>query len=212
MKNKILIESLVKKITNRIVSEAVTDNVVNQISRFIVNQFKKREPAVEDFIFERGGEEIVLQLGLTLEEVEDFNHPFSIDASSEWDEINVLIEYREDAFPKHMSDLVAEIKETIEHEMVHVLQTFFEDESVVYDKYKTNLEYLTSKQEVPAYVKGLIKRARHKKITLSDAMEEWFNENVLKFDNPKEEWQEVKSVWMNYANKMRQKNKIKKFN
>lgn len=212
MKNKILIESLVKKITNRIVSEAVTDNVVNQISRFIVNQFKKREPAVEDFIFERGGEEIVLQLGLTLEEVEDFNHPFSIDASSEWDEIDVLIEYREDAFPKHMSELVAEIKETIEHEMVHVLQTFFEDESVVYDRHETNLEYLTSKQEVPAYVKGLIKRARHKKITLSDAMDEWFNENILKFDNPNEDWQQVKSVWMNYANEMRQKNKIKKFN
>ena len=212
MKNKILIESLVKKITNRIVSEAVTDNVVNQISRFIVNQFKKREPAVEDFIFERGGEEIVLQLGLTLEEVEDFNHPFSIDASSEWDEIDVLIEYREDAFPKHMSELVAEIKETIEHEMVHVLQTFFEDESVVYDRHKTNLEYLTSKQEIPAYVKGLIKRARHKKITLSDAMDEWFNENILKFDNPTEDWKEVKSVWMNYANEMRQKNKIKKFN
>ena len=212
MKNKILIESLVKKITNRIVSEAVTDNVVNQISRFIVNQFKKREPAVEDFIFERGGEEIVLQLGLTLEEVEDFNHPFSIDASSEWDEIDVLIEYREDAFPKHMSELVAEIKETIEHEMVHVLQTFFEDESVVYDRHRTNLEYLTSKQEIPAYVKGLIKRARHKKITLSDAMDEWFNENILKFDNPNEDWKEVKSVWMNYANEMRQKNKIKKFN
>lgn len=212
MKNKILIESLVKKITNRIVSEAVTDNVVNQISRFIVNQFKKREPAVEDFIFERGGEEIVLQLGLTLEEVEDFNHPFSIDASSEWDEIDVLIEYREDAFPKHMSELVAEIKETIEHEMVHVLQTFFEDESVVYDRHETNLEYLTSKQEIPAYVKGLIKRARHKKITLSDAMDEWFNENILKFDNPTEDWKEVKSVWMNYANEMRQKNKIKKFN
>lgn len=212
MKNKILIESLVKKITNRIVSEAVTDNVVNQISRFIVNQFKKREPAVEDFIFERGGEEIVLQLGLTLEEVEDFNHPFSIDASSEWDEIDVLIEYREDAFPKHMSELVAEIKETIEHEMVHVLQTFFEDESVVYDRHKTNLEYLTSKQEIPAYVKGLIKRARHKKITLSNAMDEWFNENILKFDNPTEDWKEVKSVWMNYANEMRQKNKIKKFN
>lgn len=212
MKNKLLIESIVKKITNRIVSEAVTDNVVNQISRFIVNQFKKREPAVEDFIFERAGEEIVIQLGLTLEEVEDFNHPFSIDASSEWDEIDVLIEYREDAFPKHMSELVAEIKETIEHEMVHVLQTFFEDESVVYDRHETNLEYLTSKQEIPAYVKGLIKRARHKKITLSDAMDEWFNENILKFDNPNEDWQQVKSVWMNYANEMRQKNKIKKFN
>lgn len=212
MNKKKLIESLIKNVSKKLVNEAVTDNAVNQISRFIVNQFKKREPAIEDFIFERSGEEIVLQVSLTMEEVQDFNHPFSIDASSEWDEIDVLIEYREDAFPKHMSELVAEIKETIEHEMVHVLQTFFEDESVVYDRHKTNLEYLTSKQEIPAYVKGLIKRARHKKITLSDAMDEWFNENILKFDNPTEDWKEVKSVWMNYANEMRQKNKIKKFN
>lgn len=212
MNKKKLIESLIKNVSKKLVNEAVTDNAVNQISRFIVNQFKKREPAIEDFIFERSGEEIVLQVSLTMEEVQDFNHPFSIDASSEWDEIDVLIEYREDAFPKHMSELVAEIKETIEHEMVHVLQTFFEDESVVYDRHETNLEYLTSKQEIPAYVKGLIKRARHKKITLSDAMDEWFNENILKFDNPNEDWKEVKSVWMNYANEMRQKNKIKKFN
>lgn len=212
MNKKILIESIVKKITNNIMVEAVTDNVVNQISRFIVYQFKKREPAIEDFIFERDGEEIVLQVSLTLEDIEDFNHPFSIDAGSEWDNIDVLIEYREDAFPKHMPDLVAEIKETIEHEMVHVLQTFFEDESVVSDKHETNLEYLTSSQEIPAYVKGLVKRARHKKITLNDAMDEWFNENILKFDNPKEDWKIVKSVWMDYANKMRQKNKIKKFN
>lgn len=212
MNKKILIESIVKKITSNIMVEAVTDNVVNQISRFIVYQFKKREPSIEDFIFERSGEEIVLQVSLTLEEVEDFNHPFSIDAGSEWDNIDVLIEYREDAFPKHMPDLVAEIKETIEHEMVHVLQTFFEDESVVSDKHETNLEYLTSSQEIPAYVKGLLKRARHKKMTLNDAMDEWFNENILKFDNPKEDWKIVKSVWMDYANKMRQKNKIKKFN
>lgn len=212
MDKKLLIESIVKKIKNTVLVEAVTDNAVNQISRFVVNQFKKRESAIEDFIFERAGEEIVLQVSLYIEEVENFNHPFSIDAGSEWDEIDVLIEYREDAFPKHMPELVAEVKETIEHEMVHVLQTFFEDESVISDKHETNLEYLTSSQEIPAYVKGLVKRARHKKITLDAAMEEWFDENVLKFDNPKEDWEKVKSVWMDYAKEMRQKNKIKKFN
>lgn len=212
MDKKLLIESIVKKIKNTVLVEAVTDSAVNQISRFIVNQFKKRESAIEDFIFERAGEEIVIQVSLYIEEVENFNHPFSIDAGSEWDEIDILIEYREDAFPKHMPDLVAEIKETVEHEMVHVLQTFFEDESVISDKHETNLEYLTSSQEIPAYVKGLVKRARHKKITLDAAMEEWFDENVLKFDNPKEDWEKVKSVWMDYAKEMRQKNKIKKFN
>ena len=68
---------------------------------------------------------------------------------------------------------------------------------------------MISAHEVPAYVKGLIARARHKKITLNDAMEEWFRENKLKFDNPKKDWKIVKTKWMDYANRM--KNKIKKF-
>ena len=40
-------------------------------------------------------------------------------------------------------------------------------------------------------------------------MEEWFRENKLKFDNPKKDWEIVKTKWMDYANRM--KNKIKKF-
>jgi hypothetical protein len=46
---------------------------------------------------------------------------------------------------------------------------------------------------------------------LDDAMEEWFRENILKFDNPEEDWKIVKSKWMDYANSAREKNQIKKF-
>ena len=98
MNKKSLIESIVKKISNNLLYEAVTDGAVNQISRFIVNQFKKREPGIEDFILERAEEEITIQVSLTLEEVEDFNHPFSIDASSEWDEDNSTASLVENTF------------------------------------------------------------------------------------------------------------------
>jgi hypothetical protein len=207
MGNNILIESIVKKIIN----EAVSDKVVKQIHRFLVNKFKDGENAVEDFLLVRDGEEVVITVYFAMEEVEDFNHPFSIEAGSEWDEIDVLVEYRPDAFPKHMNELVSELKETVEHEVEHVLQTFFEDKYVPYEDTENNLDYLTSAHEVPAYVKGLVARARHKKISLDDAMEEWFKENILKFDNPKEDWKIVKSMWMDYANSTRQKNQIKKF-
>jgi hypothetical protein len=110
-----------------------------------------------------------------------------------------------------MNELVSELKETVEHEVEHVLQTFFEDKYVPYEDTENNLDYLTSAHEVPAYVKGLVARARHKKISLNDAMEEWFRENILKFDNPEEDWKIVKSKWMDYANSTRQKNQIKKF-
>lgn len=207
MSKNILIESIVKKVIN----EAVSDKVVKQIHRFLVNKFKDRENAVEDFLLVRDGEEIVITVYFAIEEIEDFNHPFSIDAGSEWDEIDVLIEYRPDAFPKHMNELSSELKETIEHEMEHVLQTFFEDKNVPFEHTETNSDYLISSQEIPAYVKGLITRARHKKISLNDAMEEWFKENRLKFDNPDEDWKIVKSKWMDYANSARQKNQVKKF-
>ena len=70
---------------------------------------------------------------------------------------------------------------------------------------------LLSQEEIPAYVRGLIKRSKTKKISLSDAMDEWFEENKNKFDNPKKEWIQVKNVWMDYANKMRPKERVKKF-
>ena len=33
----------------------------------------------------------------------------------------------------------------------------------------------------------------------------------LKFDNPEEEWPKVKRLWLDFANEMRFKNKLKKF-
>jgi hypothetical protein len=207
MYKNILIESIVKKVIN----EAVADKVIKQIYRFLVNKFKDRENAVEDFTLIRDGEEVVITVYFAMEEIEDFNHPFSIEAGSEWDEIDVFIEYRPDAFPKHMNELSSELKETVEHEVEHLLQTFFEDKFIPHEDTENNLEYLISGREVPAYVKGLITRARHKKISLDDAMEEWFRENILKFDNPEEDWKIVKSKWMDYANSAREKNQIKKF-
>ena len=84
-----------------------------------------------------------------------------------------------------MSDLVAEVKETIEHELEHVEQQNFEDmeferEDDIEDDEEYNFKYLTSNIEIPAYVRGLIKRSNTKRMSLSDAMDEWFKENKRK--------------------------------
>jgi hypothetical protein len=42
-------------------------------------------------------------------------------------------------------------------------------------------------------------------------MEEWFKENKRKFDDPENEWEKVKNIWMSYANEMLKKQKVKKF-
>jgi hypothetical protein len=87
----------------------------------------------------------------------------------------------------------------------------FEREDDIEDDEEYNFKYLTSNVEIPAYVRGLIKRSKTKNISLSDSMEEWFKENKRKFKDPKKDWPKVKKVWISYANEMRSKEIVKKF-
>ena len=213
VEKKYLIENIIKRVSQKLITERKTDELSLYISREIVNQFKKKEDfEIEGLYFQRGDEEASFNLICTFIEDEDFNHPFSVSAGADFDLLDIEITYRPQDFPKRMNDLVAEIKETVEHELEHIEQKNFEDLAVPKeDKKDDNLGYLTSSEEVPAYVRGLIKRSKTKRISLSDAMDEWFDENINKFDNPKRDWVKVKSIWMDYANKMRSKGQIKKF-
>jgi hypothetical protein len=208
-----IFENIVKRISQRLINERKTDKLSLLLSRLIINQFKKNEDfELEGIYFERGDEYANFDLRCYFIEDEDFNHPFSVNASADIQDLEIEITYRPQDFPKHMKDLVAEIKETVEHELEHIEQKNFEDMEVPYeDVGDNNLEYLISQEEIPAYVRGLIKRAKTKRMSLSDVMDEWFEENKNKFDNPKKEWFHVKNVWMDYANRMRLKEKVKKF-
>ena len=214
MKKSLIIENIVNKIKTQLLSERKTDELSLNISRLIIKQFKKKEDFVlEQIYFERGDEYAFFDLTCTFVEDEDFNEPFSISAEADMQEMELEITYRPDAFPKSMIDLVAEVKETVEHELEHIEQQNFEDMRFEKqdDHEGDNFKYLTSNEEVPAYVRGLIKRSRTKKISLSDAMDQWFKENKRKFKNPTKEWPKVKRIWMDYANEMRKKEKVKKF-
>jgi hypothetical protein len=213
MKN-IIIENIVKRISKKIISERKSDELSLNISRLIINKFKKKEDfEFEGIYFERGDDYASFDLICKFVEDEELNEPFSVDAEADMQVMEIEITYNPKEFPKSMNDLVAEIKETVEHELEHIEQDNFEDMYVQdneYDK-NDNFKYLTSNKEIPAYVRGLIKRAKTKKISLSDSMDEWFKENRRKFKNPKKEWPKVKEIWTDYAKKMREKEKVKKF-
>ena len=197
------------------ISERKTDELSLNISRLIINQFKKKEDfELDNLYFERGDEYAAFDLSCSFIEDKDLDEPFSIHASADMQEMEIEITYNPDEFPKSMNDLVAEIKETVEHELEHIEQQNFEDMDVDDDEDDEgdNFKYLTSKKEIPAYVRGLIKRSKTKKMSLSDTMDEWFEENKKKFKNPKEEWKKVKRIWMDFAKKMKSQEKIKKFN
>ena len=212
-----IIESLIGRITKRLINERKSDELSMKLSRMVIKQFKKDEDfELYDLRFDRGDEYAVFDFKCYFLEDIDLDDPFSIHAEADMEEIYMEITFNPQHFPKSMSDLVAEVKETIEHELEHVEQQNFEDmeferEDDIEDDEEYNFKYLTSKVEIPAYVRGLIKRSNTKKMSLSDAMEEWFKENKRNFKDPKKDWPRVKKVWMNYASEMRGKEKIKKF-
>ena len=187
-----------------VINERKSDRISMELSRFIVNQFKKGEDfAMDGISIERGGDFARFDMSCVFIEDSDFNWPFSINAASDAESLDIEITFRKGDFPKHMNDFIAEIKETIEHEIEHIEQQNFEDMEVEYNDFEDddNYKYLISNQEVPAYVRGLIKRAKTKRITLSASMDEWFEENKMKFRDPETEWPIVKNIWMEEANK-----------
>lgn len=215
---KQIIENLISRIKKRLVTERKSDELSLELSRMVISQFKKDEDfELYDLRFDRGDEYAVFDFKCYFLEDPDLDDPFSIDAEADMEEIYMEITFNPQHFPKSMNDLVAEVKETIEHELEHVEQQNFEDmefdreDDIEDDDEEYNFKYLTSNVEIPAYVRGLIKRSKTKKISLSKAMDEWFKENKRKFKNPKSDWPKVKKVWTNYANEMRKKERVKKF-
>ena len=218
MNKNLVIENIISKISKKIILERKSDELSMQLSREVIKHFKKdKDFELYDLRFDRGDEYAVFDFKCYFLEDIDLEDPFSIHAEADMEEIHIEITFNPQSFPKSMNDLVAEVKETIEHELEHVEQQNFEDmeferqDDIEDDEEEYNFKYLTSNVEIPAYVRGLIKRSKTKKMSLSDAMEEWFKENKRKFKNPKSDWPKVKKVWTSYANEMRPKERVKKF-
>jgi len=128
MEKKLIIENIVKKIKSIIINERKSDQLSMQLSRLTVNQFKKNEDfTLESIQFERGDEYANFDFICTFIADENFNFPFSVRGGGDMQTLEIEITYRPDDFPKHMTDLVAEIKETIEHELEHIEQQNFDD-------------------------------------------------------------------------------------
>lgn len=218
MNKNLLLEEITKKISKKIITERKTDELSLNLSRLVINQFKNKEDfELHNIHFERGDDYANFDFFCYFIEDKTMEDPFSVRGSGDMQEVEIEITYNPNEFPKSMNDLVAEVKETIEHELEHVEQQNFDDMYVKNDEEYDeededyNFKYLTSNVEIPAYVRGIIKRSKTKKMSLEDAMDEWFNENKRKFKNPKKEWKKVKEIWLDYANKMRSKERVKKF-
>jgi hypothetical protein len=186
---------------NKILRESVFDSYTKQIARDIINAFKEKRDFEEFYVLERGGEEAEFDLIVKFHERPNQDYSHSITGGGSADELSIDVEYNPNDFPQAMNDFNAEVFESVRHELEHVGQQNFDDMFMVgrkdYDSYQG---YLTSQEEVPAYVQGFITRARKKKQTLDQVMEDWHKENALNFKKHTDaDWSEIKQTWMNWA-------------
>jgi len=185
--------------------------VLNQ-SRYLINLFKadfgeKVKGEIEGYL--KGGDPIwdkeiganyIIKYKFTPDEdlaIEGM--PFIIDAEADRKELIISISYDPNVFPANYNDLIAELKDTLRHELEHVGQ-YQLSKSVnpksSPEKYNY-FQYFTFDFEVPAFVRGLYKKAKTKKITFTKAMNDfldYFEENLSDAQIKK-----VKETWTNYA-------------
>jgi len=200
-----LTKGLKRKLYERFgIQRGTIESETQFLSREIFELFKQNigkpyeEEGIEGYI--EGGE-VVLEFEVAVEFIPSNDTPgFSFDAEADDENIEIRITYNPAVFPDEYNNLNAELKETLRHEIEHVtqfgfdLKNYFEEFSGEIDFYK----YLMLHHEIPAFVRGLYKRAKFKKMSLSDAFDDFFEDYIDSFNSP-QEIEQVKRVWINWA-------------
>jgi hypothetical protein len=171
------------------------NEIVNDLSRSIFNSIKNEKDKFETyFVLD---EDIYIDVYVELVKNKENKHKYNISGDSSVNDLSIKIEYNDEYFPKEYNNLLAEIKEVIRHEIEHINQFNFNYK--IYQKYNdiTYKEYLLLRHEIPAFVKGLYKRAKTKKIPLNKAFDEFYDEN--KDNISYNDWLDVKEIWTNWA-------------
>ena len=205
--------------------EATRKELVLRYSRAIVKAFKSgHHKYTSEFTYmgqqsqDEPEAEAILVVHFEVDEIQPYAYSISAGVDGDVDTLDIIIQYNPNDFPAAMPNLVAEVKETLEHEIEHIGQRNFDSMFVVSNSYDKPLTYppegpqapthelyLISNSEVPAYVKGLVKRAKVKKITLNTAMEGYYNDYKDTFKMYSTSWSKVKNIWMSWWKKNKHK-------
>jgi effector-binding domain-containing protein len=174
-------------------------------SRFLINQFKANlgkytEESTDGLI----GKNTEYDLEYIFTPDNDLLAlPFIVDGEADNDTMQVKIKYNPNRFPEAYNDLNAEIRDTVRHELEHIAQFNFSKgvNPGGSDKKSTQtwFEYFTLPFEIPAFVQGLYKNAKFKKISFNKAVEN-FLLNYLDVLTDEEEIA-VTKTWTDYARK-----------
>ena len=183
------------------------DAEVTMISRMVVNAFKDTFGKKYEDKFEDAGE-----LRDDTYDLETYFYPtpfselgpipFIVNAAGDEDGIAIQVNYNPDSFPKAYNELIPVLKDAIRHELEHTAQGRF-DKGVKSDGTNQDdlplFDYLTLDYEIPAFVQGLYKKAKTKKITFTKALQDFLDERIEEL-TPDEE-AKVKKIYTDYAKK-----------
>ena len=128
--------------------------------------------------------------------------PFKVEGSAGPKDIAIEIKYNPELLNKKLySELSAEIRNSVRHELEHLAQYRTEKgvrpgkDGVDQDDLP-DVEYLTLDYEIPGHIQGLRTKAKAKKISLQQAIDDLFNS--YEYDLAPEEEDFVRETWMNW--------------
>lgn len=127
--------------------------------------------------------------------------PFVVTGAGDGDGMEISILYNPDAFPQAYNNLNAEIKDTIRHEFEHVIQDLLnkpERKDPEADQGE-GFDYYTAPEEIPAFVQGLYKQAKTRRVPLSKMISKFLDTRELEFEEG--ELEQVKKIWTDWARK-----------
>ena len=184
------------------------DAEVTMISRMIINYFKdvigKEVSETFEDAGELNGEPYNLEVYLIPSDFDTLGPlPFIINAAGDEDAIAIQIDYQKDRFPEAYNELIPELKDAIRHELEHTAQFRFNKDAIPTNTDDQDglplVDYLTLDYEIPAFVQGIYKKAKTKKISFTDALDEFLDERLDELTPA--EVAKVKKTYISYAKK-----------
>jgi hypothetical protein len=190
-------------------TEGKYDFEVTTQTRYIINQLKNNlgEKYTETTEGQVKGVDYDLTYNFIPNDEDGFDYDVYGDTTEgdedKLDELTLNIEYNINSIPNLLNDLIANVKNTLRHELEHIAQFNIQGKVEPGEEEQEDLyivDYLTSPDEVEAFVQGLYKQAKTQKLPLPQVIEDYLDQNIDDFET-KEDYDRVYNTWINWAKK-----------
>jgi hypothetical protein len=141
-----------------------------------------------------------MSLKYKIEYDKTFQMGFDIYGQADDEQIDLVMTINPTMLPGLYSEIVPLIKDAIRHEIEHVAQNILDrPDSERFEKVPHGdfFRYLTAKHEIPAFVRGLYKGAKTRKIPMSAMIDKFLKDYSDRLTA--QESEKVKEIWTDYA-------------